>query len=208
MITITVASAKGGVGKTSLCAALAAHAAKGDKRVALMDLDAGQANLTQWWAARGEPDNPHLAQDIQNIRLDAQRISKLGYGYLFVDTPPVEIDLIEEAIKIADFVLVPLRTSAFDVVSVEAVADLCREHAKPFGFLLSVFDGKAKTLNKQVVYALSEIGPLLKARISYRVAYIHALTTGRTGAEIAKELVTEIDELWAEISSSVECVNV
>ena len=38
---------------------LAARAAE-EARVALLDLNADQANLTQWWFSRGEPDNPQL----------------------------------------------------------------------------------------------------------------------------------------------------
>jgi chromosome partitioning protein len=59
MITIAVASSKGGTGKTTLSAALAVRAAKDGKRVAMADLDP-QKSLVQWWRRRGGTDNPRI----------------------------------------------------------------------------------------------------------------------------------------------------
>jgi cellulose biosynthesis protein BcsQ len=61
-ITIAVASAKGGSGKSSITAALAVQAAKEGNRVALLDWEP-QGSLTLWSLMRGKPDNPHLIND-------------------------------------------------------------------------------------------------------------------------------------------------
>jgi chromosome partitioning protein len=56
---ITLASTKGGTGKTTLSSALAVRAAEESKRVALLDLDP-QESLASWWTRRGRTKNPKL----------------------------------------------------------------------------------------------------------------------------------------------------
>jgi len=53
MKTIVFAASKGGVGKTTLCAALSSYAsaASKKKRIAIIDLDP-QGSLTGWWNQR------------------------------------------------------------------------------------------------------------------------------------------------------------
>jgi cellulose biosynthesis protein BcsQ len=50
---VTLASLKGGVGKTTLAGALAVRAAEESRRVALLDLDP-QESLASWWTRRGK----------------------------------------------------------------------------------------------------------------------------------------------------------
>src|SRR5262249_43354352 len=56
---ITLANPKGGVGKTTICSALAVRAAGESRRVALLDLDP-QESLASWWTRRGKTKNPKL----------------------------------------------------------------------------------------------------------------------------------------------------
>jgi cellulose biosynthesis protein BcsQ len=58
MKTIAIASAKGGVGKSTITSALAVRACLESLKVALLDLNADQGNLTQWWMTRRQPMNP------------------------------------------------------------------------------------------------------------------------------------------------------
>jgi MinD-like ATPase involved in chromosome partitioning or flagellar assembly len=72
MKTITVASAKGGTGKSTITALLAARASQDTPRVAMMDLNFDQGSLTQWWSMRGEPDSPKLIAE-DDIEKSARR---------------------------------------------------------------------------------------------------------------------------------------
>jgi len=197
--TIAVAAAKGGSGKSTIASALAARASKESMRIAMMDLNPDQGNLSQWWALRGQPMNPRLITDIENIPEDVAVLEAAGFDWLILDTPPVEMDLIEQAVAVADFVLIPVRTSMFDVSALDALVAMCKTHRKAFGFVLSAVDSKFKKLTSQTVAALVKEGPLLASRVSYREPYIKALMAGKTGPEIEKELVSEIDGLWTEV---------
>src|SRR5579864_1200728 len=108
MKTIAIASAKGGSGKSSIAAALAVRACQDTPKVAMMDLNLDQGSLTQWWTVRGSPDVPGLAVNIENVPRDVKTLAT-AYDWLFIDTPPAEMDLIEQAIAVADAVLVPVR---------------------------------------------------------------------------------------------------
>jgi chromosome partitioning protein len=59
MRVVTLAGTKGGIGKTTLCSALAVRAAEDRDKVALIDLDP-QESLTSWWTRRGKTKNPKL----------------------------------------------------------------------------------------------------------------------------------------------------
>jgi chromosome partitioning protein len=200
MKTIAVASAKGGSGKSSLTAALAVRACQDTPKVAMMDLDAGQASLRQWWTVRGSPDVPGLAVNVSNVPRDVKTLAT-GYEWLFIDTPPAEMDLIEQAIAVADAVLVPVRCGFFDVLAVQTVCEMCRGHRKPFAFVMAAVDVRFKSLRTQTFAALADFGPVLKTHVSYRQPWIAALVIGKTGPEIEKDLRPELDSLWVEVKA-------
>jgi len=98
-------------------------------------------------------------------------------------------------------VLVPIRCGFFDVMAVQTVIEMCREHRREFAFALNAVDNRFDTLTKQTLIAIDGLGPLLKAQVSYRKNYVAALAIGKTGPEIDRNLKPEIDELWAEVEA-------
>src|SRR5262245_9710492 len=80
---ITFASVKGGVGKSTLCSALAVRASKDSKRVALLDLDP-QESLASWWTRRGRTRNPKLHEVDATTEAIELLISE-GWEWVFVD---------------------------------------------------------------------------------------------------------------------------
>ena len=107
MKTIVFAASKGGVGKTTLCAALAAYAgANTKKKVAVIDLDP-QGSLTAWWNLR-DSESPELIETTAaGLSETLEKADASGYAYVFVDTPPGQMKTIEAGIKASDYVLVP-----------------------------------------------------------------------------------------------------
>lgn len=204
MKTITVASAKGGSGKSTLVSALAVRASHETVGVAMIDLNLDQGSLTHWWHIRGSPMWPRLIQDVDDIPRDVRAFAKAGFEWLFIDTPPADMDVIEQAIAVSDAVLIPLRTGVFDMLALQAVLDMVNEHRKPFAFVLSAVDGHFKKTTAQTIMALENLGPTLKTHVSHRQPYIQALVVGRTGPEMDKNLRPEIDALWSEVKQLVQ----
>ena len=114
------------------------------------------------------------------------------------------MDLIEQAIMVSDAVVVPVRSGLFDVIAVQSVIEMCRQHRRPFAFVLNAVDNRFKVLTKQTVVALADLGPMFATRISYRQQYIQALVIGKTGPEFEKDLRPEIDGLWSEVKRLAE----
>ena len=205
MKTVTIASAKGGTGKSTITALLAVRAAQDTPRVAMMDLNFDQGSLTQWWGLRGSPDSPKLVDedDIENIPRDVKRLAA-DYDWLFIDTPPLDMDVIEQAIAVADAVVIPVKAGFFDIMASQAVVEMCQQRRKPFSLLLNAMDTKFKVLMRQARVAFVEVGPMFATQIDHRLPYIQALSKGKTGGEIDKSAREEVDGLWTEVKRLVE----
>lgn len=194
---ITLAATKGGVGKTTLASVLAVRASQDSGSVALIDSDP-QSSLHRWWELRGRPDNPKIFElDAVPEALGLMMVE--GREWLIIDTPPALYDRIEAAVYLSDFVLIPTRASALDVEAVDDVVDLCKEHGKPFAFVLNaVLPGWGK-LNDEADKYLSRHGAVLSVRVAHRKAYVSAMTAGKSGPEVERDgqCRKEIDALWA-----------
>lgn len=209
MHVVSVAAAKGGAGKSTIATSIAARAAH-DVKVGMIDLNVDQATLSQWWVDRGEPDNPMLVSDLDDLTSDVEMLRESkAFDWLVIDTPPLEMSLIEAAILVADVVIVPARTSMFDLDSIEPISELCDKHRKPCLMMLSAVDARFKKLTAEAINFLNESAKtskhstVAKGHTSYRQSYMNAPTQGKTAAEIDKPAKPEIDTLWAEIQSAV-----
>ena len=202
MKTITIGGPKGGCGKTTTTLLLTVHACMLDQRVALIDMNADQGNIAQWAAARGDMFGPDIIE-VENLADDVQALAHDGkHDLLIIDTPPVidEAAIVEAAVAVCDAVVVPVRPSILDIGAMPAMAEICTEQRKPFAFLLCDVTTSWTAINAKSVAALTNIGPVMAARISHRMQYVNALTIGRTGPEIDKDLVHEVTALWSEVS--------
>ena len=200
---VTLASTKGGAGKTTLASALAVRAADESRRVALLDLDP-QESLASWWTRRGKVKNPKLFE----VDATAEAIELLvseGWQWVFIDTGPARIELIEPGIAVADLVLIPTRPSALDIEQAAITVELCETHGKPHAFVLNHAPAGTK-LTKSSVQFLKQNGSIvIDAPITYRPACMAAVTVGKSGPEVEKNGVArkEIDALWAAVKKLV-----
>jgi chromosome partitioning protein len=204
--TIALAAAKGGVGKTTLTAALAVAAslARPGTKVGIADLDP-QGSLTQWWnlRARAQP----LLASIEGRPLRAARrdLRADGFGWLFLDCPPGFSSVLREAIAAADLVLVPVGASALDVAAVASTAEMARSAGAPYRFVLNRAVCRSR-LAGQAAAALRELGPLLRPLIHQRVTVAAAMATGDTAIETdpASVAAAELGALWRSVSDTLD----
>ncbi len=200
---VCLAASKGGAGKSTLSAALAVRAAEDGAKVCLIDADP-QSSLGQWWQLRGRSDNPKLVP----VDASPEGIELLlaeGYEWAFMDTPPALLNIIRDAIASADLVLIPSRTSAFDVLAVSEVVELCKDEGKPFAFVLNAVMASWGKIADNAEEYLRNHGPVCATRVAHRKSYTSASTIGKAGHEIDRTGAArrEIDELWLEVKSLV-----
>lgn len=203
---IVLAATKGGVGKTTLASALAVRAAEESKRVALIDLDP-QQSLASWWDRRGKNANPKLFDGVDATAEAIELLIAQKFDWVFIDTPPGALRFTEPAIAASDFVVIPMRASALDVEAVAPVVDVCHGRRKPFAVVINQANPQWKLTKTTAAYLRSLGYTVLDTLVSYRMAYIAAMTVGKSGPEIEKDGLArkEIDALWKSIK---ELVNV
>lgn len=183
MRTIVIAASKGGTGKTTLTAALAAQAAKTES-VGIADMDPEQS-LARWLELRthfhSDLKSPSLyqAETAEDIAAQAE---KDGLDSLFIDTPPAIISLIVPAIAQASLVLIPVRPSLLDLEAVDPILEICRDYEKPFAFILTMVTARDGITAESRAY-LAHDGKVLAGSIPHRPVFATAMTKGATAAE-------------------------
>ena len=196
---IALANPKGGVGKTTIATALAVRAAEESRRVALLDLDP-QESLASWWTRRGKTKNPKLFEVDAAVEAIEMLISE-GWEWVFVDTGPARIDLIEAGIVVADLVLIPTRPSAFDIEQTAICVELCENHGKPHAFVFNHAASGTKLTKSSMQFLRKGGSTVIETPITFRPAYMAAVTVGKSGPEVEKGDVArkEIEALWVAV---------
>jgi chromosome partitioning protein len=128
MQTILVINSKGGSGKTTLATNIASYFASRNHKTAIMDYDP-QGSSLQWLSTRPSGANPiHAA----NAATQKGRLIRSLQMYVPTDTERLVVDapagvdglLLQEMVKKADFILIPVAPSSIDV---HATADFIKE---------------------------------------------------------------------------------
>lgn len=196
MPVVVIAASKGGTGKTTLAAALAVEASRRGRDVALVDADP-QQSLARWYQLRldAEEDEPMLL-----IESDKPLAPKSAKTWIFVDTPAALIPKIEEAIGLADIVVIPSRASSLDVDGIMPVVQLCNRLEKGFVFILTQTFADKK-MNEGARAFLSTHGEVLAQEVESRASHSRAMLTGLTAAELEPRgaVAKEIGALWSNI---------
>ena len=207
-IVITVAQQKGGAGKTTLAAHLAAALAA-DRRVALLDIDP-QRSLSRWHGLRmlraNAPPAIHLSE-VSGWRLAAE-LEKLKrtHDVVLIDSPP-QIDTDARlAIRSADLVLVPVQPSPPDLWAAEGTLKLALSEKRPAALVLNRTP-KASKLRDAVETEIARQGfRLCSATLGNRAGFANAFAAGLGVTEMAPRSLAsaELQALLAEILEGVQ----
>jgi chromosome partitioning protein len=212
MNVITFASRKGGAGKSTLTAHLAAHAHRLGARCMVVDADP-QGSVTLWHSMRtgGDIALRNAAHGVD--RLLAHAMIE-GYDWVFVDTPPTMWVVVGEAIRAATLVVIPARPGLFDLAAVRETVATARERDKPYAVVINAApvkrDDKESPVVAQARAQLDTLGiPVWSGQISQRAGYALTLAAGAsaTEAEPQSSAATEITRLWSAITRSVDAIN-
>jgi len=199
--TIALAAAKGGVGKTTLTAALATAAAilEPGTKVGLVDLEP-QGSLTRWWNQRSQPE-PHLLPVDPGAVARLQRQLRGGsLDYLILDCPPGFSGILEGAIAVSDLVLIPTGPGELDLAAVASTAEMAAAAGGPFRQVLNRAPFHSR-LTGRAVTALRDGGKLLCQLVHHRVATAEAMADGHTALETVPDrpAARELMSVWLAV---------
>lgn len=180
---ITFAQQKGGAGKTTVLAHLAAAWAEAGKSVAVMDLDA-QQSLTRWAKLRADPNIVILESKDYRAGGDIKAARK-AHDLVLIDCPGAASSLLENAMRESDLVLAPCQPSVMDVWALASVLDTAKKLKRPVRILLNRMPPRLGSL-EEVLAALGDARALLLAsQLGNRNGFSQAMLTGRTAPEAA-----------------------
>lgn len=204
MQVIAVLNQKGGSGKTTIATHLARALQIAGADVLLVDSDP-QGSARDWAAVREDQPVPVVGIDRPTIERDLKSLAKKDF--IVIDGAPQAADLAVSAIKAANFILIPVQPSPYDIWATADLVDLVKQR-------IEVTDGKLKAafvvsraikgtkIGAEVTEALSGYGlPVLASRITQRVSYPSTAAGGTTviDAEPGREAAREIQALVNEI---------
>ena len=212
MNVITVASRKGGAGKTTICAHLAAHAHALGHRTLVIDADP-QGSLALWHSLRGDRGLP-----LESGERGIDRVLALamvgGYEWVFIDTAPTMWVVVQEAIRAATMVLIPARPGFLDLAAVRETVKVARERDRPYAVVLNAAPAKRDDKESPVVaHARAFLDkheiPVWSGQISQRAGFGLTLAAGASASEAGANSLAaaEIARLWTAVQRSVEAVN-
>jgi chromosome partitioning protein len=211
MNVITLASRKGGSGKSTLTAHLAAFAQRQGKRCLILDADP-QGSLTLWHAMRAgrEPRLESAARGIDRLLAHAMID---GVEWVFIDTAPTMWVVVQEAIRAATLVVIPARPGFFDLAAVTETVKIARERQKPYAVVINAAPVKRDERESPTVAAsrgrLEALGiPVWSGQISQRAGYMASLAAGFSVGEVAPDSSAgqEVARLWTAVERSVAAI--
>jgi chromosome partitioning protein len=202
-VVITVAQQKGGTGKTTLAANIAAALAP-SQRVALLDIDP-QKSLGRWHALRMARPKQAAAltfSDTSGWRLPAElERLKRSHDVMLIDSPPHLDTDARVAVRAADIVLVPIQPSLPDIWAAEGTLKLAADERRPAHLMFNRTPPTSK-LRDAIAADLAARGlPILRSALGNRAGFAHAFAAGLGVTEAAPrstaaaELRALLDEL-------------
>lgn len=200
MQILVASSAKGGVGKTTICRHMAVEAERsGDGPVALIDCDP-MGGLSAWWNERPGETPIFVPTQLAELPSTLKRMEAEGIGLVVIDTPPASGEVIRTVVRLASLVLVPVRPSPDDLRAVGATIDIVEQEDRPMVFIINAATKKAR-LTMQAAITLSQHGTVAEPVIHRSEAFPTSSLGGLTVGELEPNgsPAKEISQLWGYV---------
>lgn len=209
---ITVASTKGGVGKSTIAVNLAVEASRDGKRVLLVDSDV-QGSSINFRAAREKDDIQAMSIITSTLHRDLQAFQ--NFTTIIVDVGGRDTGVFRSALLAADIVIIPVLPSQYDIWAAADNVENVRAAAvvKDFRprFLFNQVIANTRVSGEALAALTEIIGEngikLLDTQLYQRVAYKTSISRGLGVSEFepAGKAASEIHALYEEIKGVSEC---
>jgi chromosome partitioning protein len=201
---ITVATMKGGSGKSTLASCLAVHWHLRGRRPTLIDADPQRSIMRLVARERALGGVAVLEDATEEASKTARRLAQ-GGGLVIIDTPGFRSKTTLDCLAAADFVLVPVKPSPFDVDRMLDTLSILTERGDGrqslFRCLLTQTT-RDSVIARHIRSELADAGlPVLNCEMTNRVAYPEATLWGATPSLIswkgpaAREIAAIAEEL-------------
>jgi cellulose biosynthesis protein BcsQ len=198
---------KGGVGKSTIVAMLAAYAEQCGETTLIIDLDP-QTCCLDWHEKRGTNKPMVVAGVAKKLPDLLQSAQNFGVSLVLIDTAPHSTEDSIVAISHADLIIVPGISGLFDETGLRDTAKLlsyCGLFSKAIGVPnliphTSIKEDYAETALQMERYGIK----VSKSYMCVRRAYRKCLSKGQGVTEFRpndKKAIEEIQKLWVELNS-------
>ena len=193
--TIGIIQVKGGAGRSTLATNLSGELSKRGSTV-LIDCDMPQGTSASWFAVREQTQKTLfgnlMADTATNHRELVAKVEQYAdVDYIVLDGPPRIAELTRAALVLADLCLVPVGASKAEIWATSDILELIEEakQVKPINARMVWTRHRPHTRLAQELTELAtkELGlPALQSTLGMRVAYMEALGSGLTAAEMSE----------------------
>jgi chromosome partitioning protein len=200
---VTVATMKGGSGKSTLASCLAVHWHLTGRRPTLIDADPQRSIVRLAARERGLGGVSVIEDATEDASKTARRLA--AGGLVIIDTPGFRSRTTLDCLAAADFLLVPVKPSPFDVDRMLDTLSILTERADgrlPLFRCLLTQTTRDSVIARHIRAELAEAGlPVLRSELTNRVAYPEATLWGATPSLIswkgpaAREIAAVADEV-------------
>lgn len=201
---ITVATMKGGSGKSTLASCLAVYWHLRGRHPSLIDADP-QRSIMRLAARERALGGVSVVEDASENASSTARRLEAGNGLAIIDTPGFRSSTTLDCLAVADFLLVPVKPSPFDVDrmldTVSILTGRGDGRQPPFRCVLTQTT-RDSIIAKHIRSELTAAGlPVLENEMANRVAYPEAALWGATPSLIswkgpaAKEIAAIAEEI-------------
>lgn len=203
---IVVANSKGGVGKSTLAAHLAAWLVEQGHRVTLADCDAQQSSSE--WLKEAAPGVQLVRLSTPNEILNELPALAQETDFVIADGPGSDADRGRALLLRADLAIVPCKASMLEVRALAAATEVLRQAqdiraGKPKAVIVLSMVGKNYRLTKDMQDAAAALSlPLARHAMTLRQIYADAPGQGAVVWNLgsrAKEAAHEVEQLFQEI---------
>ena len=196
MPIVVVANPKGGVGKSTLSTNIAGYFASRGHAVMLGDVDRQQSSRL-WLGLR-----PSSARSIGTWETDAANIAKppKGTTHVVLDTPAgLHGKRLNEVMKMADHIVIPLQPSVFDIFATRAFLDdlVQHKHATKSQIGLVGMRVDARTIAADHLHEfVTKLGVPVLGYLRDTQNYVHLAARGLTLFDVAPGRVEKDVAQW------------
>ena len=204
---ITVATMKGGSGKSTVASCLAVHWHLSGRRPILIDADP-QRSIVRLAARELALGGVPVIEDASEDAAKTARRFAYGGGPVIIDTPGFRSKTTLECLGAADFVLVPVKPSPFDVDRMLDTLGILTDNAsgrRPLFRCLLTQATRDSVIARHIRAELGEAGlPVMRGMMTNRVAYPEASLWGATPSMIERQGAAALE--IAAIADEVDLV--